>query len=99
MCAMDRRDDISVLCAIAVALAATPAAAEAKPVDSWGRGGVAYETYRNDSLECGLVGYYADVSQTEQAHMFVGASRQLESVDNPNYAPPNATPEEAAIVA
>ena len=91
MCAMGRRDDISMLCAIAVALVATPAVAETKPVDSWGRGGVAYETYRNDSLECGLVGYYADVSQTEQAQAFVGATRQLESVDNSNYVSPSAS--------
>ena len=94
---MSRRNDISVLLgAMAIALGAVPAAAEPLPVDTWGRAGVAYETYRNDSLECGLVGYYADVSQTEQARAFVGASRQLETVDNPNYVPPNATAADAA---
>ena len=83
---MSRRNDISVLWgALAIALAAAPAAAEPLPVDSWGRAGVAYETYRNDSLECGLVGYYADVSQTEQAQAFVRATRQLEGADNTNY--------------
>ena len=96
---MSRRNDISVLCAaVAIVVAATPAAAEQKPVDSWGRAGVAYETYRSDSLECGLVGYYADVSQTEQAQAFVGASRQLETVDNPNYVPPSASPADAAYL-
>ncbi len=93
MCGMSHRNDISVLLAIAAALAATPAVAQPKPVDSWGRAGVAYETYRNDSLECGLLGHNADVSQTEQAQAFAGATRQLESVDNTNYVPANATPE------
>src|SRR6186713_2173138 len=96
---MSRRTAISVLRgACAAALVATPAAAQPKPVDSWGRAGVAYDTYRNDSLDCGLVGHYADVSQTKQAQAFVGATRQLEAVDNPNYVPPNATPEEAAYM-
>ena len=95
---MDRWNEMFALAALAVAVAATPAAAEPRPVDSWGRAGVAYETYRNDSLECGLVGYYADVSNTEQARMFVGASRQLESVDNPNYVRPGASVEEAAAM-
>lgn len=84
--------------AVVVALAATPATAAPKPVDSWGRAGVDYDTYRNDSLECGLVGYYADVSQTEQAQALVGATRQLEAVDNPGYVPPNASPAEAAYM-
>src|SRR5688572_15500666 len=98
MCAMGHRNDISVLLAIAAAFAGTPAAAEPRPVDSWGRAGVSYEAYRNDSLECGLVGYYADVSQTEQARSFVAATRQLETVDNPNYASPSATPGDIATL-
>jgi len=95
---MSRRNDIFVLLGTFTIALATPASAEPKPVDSWGRAGVDYETYRNDSLECGLVGYYADVSQTEQARAFVTATRQLEGVDNPNYAPPNASPAEAAYM-
>jgi hypothetical protein len=96
---MSRRNDISLLWGtVALALVATPASAEPKPVDSWGRAGIDYDTYRNDSLECGLVGYYADVSNTEQAQLFVGATRQLESVDNPNYAPPSASVEDAAAM-
>jgi hypothetical protein len=92
MFGMSRGNDISVLMgAIALALTATPAAAEPKPVDSWGRAGVDYDTYRNDSLECGLLGYSADVSQTEQARMFVTATRRMESIDNTNYASPSAT--------
>ena len=89
---MSRRNDISVLLgALAIALAAAPASAEPLPVDTWGRAGVAYETYRNDSLECGLVGYYADVSQTEQAQRFVRATRQMEGTDNTNYVTPGAS--------
>lgn len=88
---MSRRSDISLLCAVGLALAASPAVAKPKPVDSWGRAGVDYETYRTDSLECGLVGYYADVSQTRQAQLFVGATRQMESVDTTNYVAPGAS--------
>src|SRR6188768_2390184 len=88
---MAPRNDISVLLAIAAALAAVPATAQPKPVDSWGRAGVAYETYRNDSLECGLVGYNADVSQTEQAQAFVRATRQMEGSDTTNYVSPGAS--------
>ena len=90
MCAMSRGNDISVLLALAALLAAGPASAEPKPFDSWGRAGVAYETYRNDSLECGLLGHTADVSRTEQAQTFITATRQLEAIDNPNFAA-NAT--------
>jgi hypothetical protein len=92
MCGMSRGNDISVLlAAAALALTASPAAAEPRPIDSWGRANVDYETYRNDSLECGLLGYSADVSETEQARMFVAATRQMESIDNSNYASPSAT--------
>lgn len=91
MCGMGYRKDISVLLAIAVALATTPVSANPKPVESWGRAGIAYETYRNDSLECGLVGYYADVSQTEEAQAFVTATRRLEDSDNTNYSSPSAS--------
>src|SRR6186713_1615043 len=84
---MSRRNDISVLLgALAIALAAAPAAAEPLPVDSWGRAGVAYETYRNDSLECGLLGYNADVSQTEQAQAFVTATRRFEAIDSTSFS-------------
>jgi hypothetical protein len=97
---MSRRNDISVLCgAVALALSAVPAAAAPTPVDSWGKAGVDLETYRNDSLECGLLGHYADVSQTEQAQAFVTATRRLESVDNTNYVSPSAGPAQSADMA
>ena len=82
---------------VAAALAATPAAAAPKPVDSWGRAGVDYDTYRNDALECGLLGYYADVSQTDQARAFVGATRQMEAIDNSGYVGASADAADAAI--
>jgi hypothetical protein len=91
---MGRRFSIAMLCA--VALGATPAFAERAPVDSWGRANVDLETYRKDSLECGLQGYYADVSQTTQAKDFARATRQMQSIDDTNVVPPNASPQEAA---
>ena len=96
MCGMSHRNDISVLLAIAAALAAAPATAQPKPVDSWGRAGVAYETYRNDSLECGLLGHNADVSRTRQAEDFVRATRQMEGADNANFTSPSASAAPAA---
>lgn len=89
---MSRRNETYVLWgAVALAVAASPAAAKPRPVDSWGRANVDYETYRNDALECGLLGYTADVSQTQQAQDFVRATRQLESIDNTNIAAPSTT--------
>jgi hypothetical protein len=96
MRSMSRRKDISVLVAITAALAVAPATAQPKPVDSWGRAGIAYETYRNDSLECGLLGHNADVSQTRQARDFVRATRQMEGTDNANFASPSASAAPAA---
>lgn len=88
---MSRRNEICVLWgAMALALASSPAAAQPRPVDSWGRANVDYETYRNDSLECGLLGYTSDISQTQQAQDFVRATRQLEAIDNTNIAGPSA---------
>src|SRR6478736_7616711 len=95
MCGMSYRNDISVLVAIVAGFATAPATATPLPVDSWGRAGVAYETYRNDSLECGLGGYYADVSQTEEAQAFVTATRRLEDSDNSNYSSPAASAAQA----
>jgi hypothetical protein len=78
-----------------LALTAAPAAAKHQPVDSWGRPGVDFDTYRNDALECGLIGYYADVSQTKQAQDFVTATRKMESLDNVNFVPASASVDEA----
>lgn len=95
---MNRRRDISVLLTLTALLPAAPVAAEPAPVESWGRAGVDYETYRDDSVACALVGHYADVSQTEQARMFERATRRLESIDNAGSLS-GGSPEEAAYAA
>ena len=88
------RTGFAVSTATALALLGTPALAEPRPVDSWGRAGVDYETYRNDALECALIGYYADVSETEQAQKFVRATKRLEASDDHGMGMANATPAE-----
>jgi hypothetical protein len=90
---MARGSDIFVL-GLALALGA-PAAAAPRPVDSWGRAGVDYATYRNDSIECALLGHTADVSQTAQAQALVTATRRMEAVDNSNYVSPSASSSQA----
>ncbi|MBT2133113.1 hypothetical protein KK137_02095 [Croceibacterium sp. LX-88] len=65
---------------IAFALA-SPAHSAPKPEESWGRAGVDFETYRADSVECAELAYYADVSDTEQAKVFVTGTRRLETAD------------------
>lgn len=49
------------------------------PTVSWGKAGVAFDTYRTDAVECGRAGYYRDVSDTEAAKVFQQASRRLEA--------------------
>jgi hypothetical protein len=93
---MGRWVSLAMLCA--TALGATALIAAPLPVDSWGRANVDPETYRKDSLECGLLGHYADVSQTSQAKAFVGATRQMQSVDNTNVVAPGASAGDAASV-
>ncbi|MBO9518803.1 MAG: hypothetical protein J7493_12115 [Porphyrobacter sp.] len=60
---------------------ASPALSAPKPEESWGRAGVDFDTYRADSVECAELGYYADVSDTEQAKAFVIGTRRLETAD------------------
>jgi hypothetical protein len=76
------RFGLAIATAASLGLLATPVSAEPKPVDSWGRAGVDYDTYSNDSVECALIGHYADVSETEQAQKFVTASRRLQTSDD-----------------
>jgi hypothetical protein len=52
--------------------------------------------FDEDSLECGLLGYNADVSQTQQAQDFVRATRQMEGADNANFTSPSASAAPAA---
>src|SRR5579884_3704394 len=60
-----------------IASAATAAPA---PKESWGKAGITLAQYRQDSLECGLKGYYTDISKTDDAKAFVNASKQLDAV-------------------
>jgi hypothetical protein len=57
------------------------------PQESWGKAGVSLAQYRQDALECGLQGYYTDISKTDDAKAFVDASRQLDAVTNGASAP------------
>ena len=81
---------IALLLAAALAV---PGAAAPKPQESWGKADVSFETYRTDAVECGRLAYYADVSNTEQAKLFVSASRRLEAADDHGMGVPSATSE------
>jgi len=71
---------------ISAAFAGAAVAAPA-PQESWGKAGVSLDQYRQDALECGLQGYYTDISKTEDAKEFVRASRQLDTMTSSTYAP------------
>ena len=58
------------------ALAAASVTAAPAPLASWGKAGISLDQYRKDSLECGLKGYYSDISKTDDAKAFVSASRK-----------------------
>ena len=75
------RSGLAIAIATSLALLATPASAKPKPVDSWGRAGVDFETYRSDAVECATLAYHADVSQTKQAQAFVRGTKLMESTD------------------
>ncbi len=57
------------------------------PEKSWGKPGISLDQYRKDSVECGVQGYYTDVSKTEDAQALVRASRQLDTVTAGAIAP------------
>ena len=67
---------------IAASVAAAPA-----PKESWGKAGITLAQYRQDSLECGLKGYYTDISKTDDAKAFVNASKQLDAITSGASAP------------
>lgn len=70
----------SLSCAVAVAcLVSAPLIGARTEAVSWGKPGVTIEQYRRDAVECGRAGYYMDVSDTEPAHVFKQATRQLEA--------------------
>lgn len=78
---MTRAAIAPIAAAISLALLAAPASAGPKPVDSWGRAGVDYETYRTDAYECTALAHFADVSQTSQAKAFVRGTQRMEATD------------------
>src|SRR5438309_11050074 len=63
-----------------LSLAYTAALAAPAPTQSWGKVGISLAQYRQDALECGLKGYYTDVSQTEAAKTLGTASRRLDNL-------------------
>jgi hypothetical protein len=71
---------------LAVLVGSSVTAAPA-PQASWGKAGISLEQYRKDSLECGLKGYYSDISKTDDAKAFVTASRQLDTMTTGASAP------------
>jgi hypothetical protein len=61
-------------------MALAPAAYGAKPATvSWGKLGVSFDQYRQDSADCARAVYYLDVSGTEAAQTFKRATTQLEN--------------------
>jgi len=66
---------------------AGPGVAAPAPQESWGKAGISLDQYRQDALECGLRGYYTDISKTEDAKEFVRGSRQLDAMTSSTYAP------------
>lgn len=61
-------------------LVAGSAIAAPAPKESWGKAGITPAQYRKDAIECGLQGYYLDISKTDDAKAFVSASQQLDTV-------------------
>jgi hypothetical protein len=59
---------------------ATSAGSAPAPKESWGKAGISLDQYRQDSIDCGLRGYYTDISKTDDAKAFVNASKQLDAV-------------------
>lgn len=74
--------------ALSMAMLLTSSAnAASAPQASWGKAGISLDQYRKDSLECGLKGYYTDISSTDDAKAFVSASRQLDTMTTSTMSP------------
>jgi hypothetical protein len=76
---------------------AAPAVSAPAPKESWGKPGITLAQYRQDALECGLKGYYTDISKTDDAKAFVNASRQLDTLTNGGSTPVDASDPAAAM--
>jgi hypothetical protein len=57
------------------------------PQESWGKAGITLDQYRRDALDCGLQGYYTDISKTDDAKEFVRASRRLDAMTTGSNSP------------
>ena len=69
-------------CAILLSVQAGSASAkEAAPQAIWAKGGVTYEQYRGDALECGKKGLARNVANSEEVKTLARASKQLEALD------------------
>ena len=68
------------VCVVALAfLLSAPLGAAKTEAVSWGKAGVSIKQYRQDAVECGRAGYYADVSGTQAAKVLKRATGELES--------------------
>lgn len=72
---------------LVTAFTATSVAAATAPKESWGKLGISLAQYRRDAVDCGLQGYYTDISRTDDAQAFVKASKQLDAVTTGGMAP------------
>lgn len=68
-------------------LFATSSMAAPAPKESWGKAGITLAQYRQDAVDCGMKGYYTDISKTDDAKAFVNASRQLDAITTGASAP------------
>lgn len=74
------RPTLAILPLLFVAVSASGSPA---PQDSWGKAGVSLAQYRQDAVDCAVEGYNLDISKTEDAHAFVRATSELDSVPGP----------------
>ena len=68
------------LLVVAVVVATPTFGAKMAISESWGKPGVSYNQYREDSVSCISAGYYKDVSGTTAAKSFVEASRKMDTL-------------------
>jgi hypothetical protein len=80
-------------------LAFTSSAASAPaPKASWGKVGVTFGQYRQDSIDCATQGHYTDVSDSNAAKTLVVASRRLDNLSGAGVAvAPGTDPMDQAI--
>ena len=83
---------------ISLLLFASSAASATAPKDSWGKVGVTFGQYRQDSIDCATQGYYTDVADSNAAKTLVVASRRLDNLSGAGVAvAPGADPMDQAI--